>query len=346
MIRGSAGPTLMTPTRADVSHISSTQLLAGLTTTVIALALISLNLGVGGVTLLDLLDSSAPDTTTLILVEIRLPRTLVAAVAGASFGVCGAAMQGLLRNPLASPGLVGSSSGAALSSVVILYFGFSQIFWLALPLGGMFGALAALVLVYALAGRDASVVTIVLAGVAINALALASISLILNLAPSPYAVREIFLWTLGSVSNVSLNDLWVLLPPTLLAWLLLIGTGRGLDALTLGEDTARSMGFDLARLRQRLFVAIALAVGAAVSVTGAIGFIGLVMPHLLRPLVGYLPARLLPASALGGAAMLLAADIAVRLMPPGPEIKIGVLTAIVGAPFFFYLILKTRRWQI
>ena len=310
------------------------------------LIMISINLGLGQVSMVDLFVATDTSAVWLIMVEIRLPRTLIAAIVGASLGICGAAMQGLLRNPLASPGLIGSSSGAALGAVIVLYFGLSQHYWLLLPFGGMLGALLALVLVYLLAGRDASIVTIVLAGVAINALAISFVSLILNLAPSPYAVQEIVLWTLGSVSNLSMNDLWILLPPTILGWLLFIGTGRSLDLLTLGEDTAQSMGIDLVFLRTRLFIAVALCVGAAVSITGAIGFIGLVVPHLLRPLVGYEPGRLLTASALGGAAMLLGADIVVRLMPPGPEIKIGVLTAIVGAPFFLFLILKTRRWQI
>ncbi len=174
-------------------------------------------------------------------------------------------------------------------------------------------------------------------------MALAMISLLLNLAPSPYAVREMVLWMLGSVANHSLNEFWIMLPGTLLGWLLLLGHGRALDSLTLGEDTARSMGINIVRLRWKLFLAVALAVGSAVSVTGAIGFIGLVVPHLLRPLVGYMPGRLLPVSALGGAAMLLLADIAVRLLPAGTEIKVGVLTSLVGAPFFLYLILKTRR---
>lgn len=311
-----------------------------------ALMLVSINLGSGQVNMFDLLDPDRSAAVRLIVLEIRLPRTLIAAVAGASFGICGAAMQGLLRNPLASPGLIGSSSGAALGAVIVLYLGLGQAFWLLMPLGGMLGALVAMVLVYLLAGRNASIVTIVLAGVAINALAMALMSLILNLAPSPYAVREIVLWMLGSVSNLGMNDLWVLLPPTVLGWLLFTGAGRALDLLTLGEDTAQSMGVDLGLLRSRVFVAVALSIGAAVSITGAIGFIGLVIPHLLRPLVAYQPGRLLPASALGGAAMLLAADIVVRLMPPGPEIRIGVLTAIVGAPFFLFLILKTRRWQI
>ena len=322
------------------------RLLIYLSVLVSALMLVSINLGSGQVNMFDLLDPDRSAAVRLIVLEIRLPRTLIAAVAGASFGICGAAMQGLLRNPLASPGLIGSSSGAALGAVIVLYLGWGQVFWLLMPLGGMLGALVAMVLVYLLAGRNASIVTIVLAGVAINALAMALMSLILNLAPSPYAVREIVLWMLGSVSNLGMNDLWVLLPPTVLGWLLFTGAGRALDLLTLGEDTAHSMGVDLGLLRTRVFVAVALSIGAAVSITGAIGFIGLVIPHLLRPLVAYQPGRLLPASALGGAAMLLAADIIVRLMPPGPEIRIGVLTAIVGAPFFLFLILKTRRWQI
>lgn len=321
-------------------------LVAALGSLVMALMLFSINLGSSEISLFDLFGTERSHAVKLVLLEIRLPRTLIAAVAGASFGISGAAMQGLLRNPLASPGLIGSSSGAALGAVIVLYFGLGEVSWVLMPSGGMLGALVAMILVYVLAGRDASIVTIVLAGVAINSLAVALMSLILNLAPSPYAVQEIVLWTLGSVSNLGMTDLWVMLPATVLGWLLFVGTGNALELLTLGEDTARSMGVNLGFLRTRLFLAVALSIGAAVSVTGAIGFIGLVIPHLLRPLVGYQPGRLLGVSALGGAAMLLAADIAVRLMPPGPEIRIGVLTAIVGAPFFLFLILKTRRWQI
>ncbi len=287
-----------------------------------------------------------PSVLSMILTEVRLPRALIAAVAGASLGLCGAVLQGLLRNPLASAGLIGSASGASFGAVAVLYFGLNGIFWAALPMGGMLGSLLAMLLVYLMAGRDASIVTLILAGVAINSLALALISLLLNLAPSPYAVREIVLWMLGSVSNHSMDDFWIMLPGTLLGWILILGTGRALDALTLGEDTAKSMGVNIVGLRWRLFLAVALAVGSAVSITGAIGFVGLVIPHLLRPLVGYLPGRLLPASALGGAVMLLLADMVVRLFPLGTEIKVGVVTALVGAPFFLYLIIKTRRVQL
>jgi len=280
---------------------------------------------------------------TLILVELRLPRSLVAVIVGATLGLCGAAMQGLLRNPLASPGILGSSSGAALFSVIVLYFGFHSISPWLLPFAGMAGALLAIVLVYAMSGNDSTITTIILAGVAINAIAAACISLAINLAPSPYAVREIALWTLGDLSKVSLTNLWLMLPTTLIGWVMLSGCGQALNALSLGEQTAASMGVNIARLRWRIFLATALAVGAAVATVGAIGFIGLVIPHLLRPLVGYEPRRLLFASALGGAVMLLLADIAVRLIPSQNPLQVGVLTALVGAPFFLYLIVKSRK---
>lgn len=311
-------------------------------------ALFALSLSIGperialGQSLLGAL-SGAGGVESIILAEIRLPRALIALFVGATLGLCGAAMQGLLRNPLASPGLVGSSSGAALFAVSFLYFyAGSAGSWL-LPLAGMAGALGATALVYALAGRHASITTLILAGVAINALATALMSLLLNLAPSPYAVRELVLWTLGDLSDRSLHDFYLLLPPTLLGWALLLGVGYQLSALTLGEHTAGTLGINTQRLRWRVFVAVALAVGAAVATTGMIGFVGLAVPHLLRPLVGHDPARLLPAAALGGGAMLLAADICVRLVPTDTPLKVGVLTALVGAPFFLHLVLRSRR---
>ena len=280
---------------------------------------------------------------SIILTQIRLPRALIALVAGASLGLCGAAMQGLLRNPLASPGLIGSSSGAAFFAVFTLYLGTAFLSPYILPLAGMAGALLATALVYLLAGRTASVTTLILAGVAINAMATAGMSLLLNLAPSPYAVRELVLWTLGDITDRSMKDFWLMLPTTLLGWAMLTGVGGKLDALTLGERTAMSMGVNPVTLRWRIFIAVSLSVGAAVSTTGMIGFIGLVVPHLLRPLVGHQPGRVLVTSAFGGAALLLAADIGVRLIPADPPLKVGVLTALVGAPFFLYLIINSRR---
>ncbi len=330
-------------------NISQQKLLLLLGLTLIGLFCISLSIGSNPFSLFQAASEAMNENSSvisLILTEIRLPRTLVAVVAGATLGLCGAVMQGLLRNPLASPGLIGSSSGAAFGAVLMLYLGVADAAPAALPIGGMLGALLAMLLVYLLAGRDASIVTLILAGVAINALALALVSLLLNMAPSPYAVQEIALWMLGSVADKGMHDFWLLLPPTLIGWILLTGSGKALDALTLGEDTASTLGFNLVAVRWRLFLATALAVGAAVSITGAIGFVGLVTPHLLRPLVGHQPSRLLTSSALGGAVLLLLADIVVRLLPPGQEIKVGVITSLVGAPFFLYLILKTRRVQI
>ncbi len=283
-----------------------------------------------------------PGVAGLILTELRLPRTAVALIAGASLGLCGTLMQSLLRNPLASPGLIGSANGAALGAVICLYFGLAGAAAFILPLGGMLGALLATFTVYLLAGRDSGSLTLILAGVAVNAFTLALVSLLLNLAPSPYAVQEIALWMLGSLANLSRNELWLLLPGSLLGWLLAWRQGRALDLLGLGEETALSMGVDLTTLRRRLFLAVALAVGSAVAVTGAIGFIGLVVPHLLRPLVGHQPSRLLLPSALGGALLLVCADIAVRLLPAQTEIKVGVLTALIGAPFFVWLIVQNR----
>jgi iron complex transport system permease protein len=317
---------------------------------VLFLSLISLCLGQSWISLADVLSApfTNPDSTTAVIVrEIRLPRTLIAIVAGFSLGLSGAAMQGLLQNPLASPGLVGSSSGAALGAVTALYFFSGTWHPQTVPFAGMLGALLTTGFVYVLAGRDATVSTLILSGVAINALAGAGLSLLLNLAPSPFAVRELVLWTLGDLSDRSLSDLWVMLPCTLVGWVMLAGTGRSLDALTLGARTASSMGINTYWISWRIFIAISLCVGAAVATTGMIGFIGLVIPHLLRPLAQHQPGKLLPLSALGGAAMLLSADICVRLIDmytgiPVP-LKVGVLTALVGAPFFLLLILRSRN---
>jgi len=326
--------------------IQQTRLALTLVICLVVLSVASLSIGVESISIYGAIQSwlTGDDTPAVIILrEIRLPRLLIGLLAGATLGLCGAAMQGLLRNGLASPGLTGSASGAAFGAVVALYFFSGLVHTQIVPLAGMTGALLATGLVYWLAGRSANVSTLILAGVAINALATAGISLLLNLAPSPYAVRELVLWTLGDLSNRSLIDVWTMLPCTLLGWLLLIGCGRQLDTLTLGENTATTLGISVNALRWRVFVAVSLAVGAAVSTTGMIGFIGLVVPHLLRPWVAHEPGRLLWVSALGGAALLLAADIGVRLIPTDTPVKVGVLTSLVGAPFFLHLILRSRR---
>jgi len=280
--------------------------------------------------------------------EIRLPRALLGLLVGASLGLTGAGLQGLLRNPLAEPGLIGASSGAALGAVLVFYSGLtlSAIGMgtvMLVPVGGIAGALLALAVLYLLAGRNPSIVTIILAGVAISAFTGALTSLSLNLAPSPYAALEIVFWMLGSLTDRSMLQVWFVLPFMSVGWLLVASTWRALDALSLGEDTAATLGFSMKSVTLRAILGTGLAVGAAVSVTGVIGFVGLVVPHLMRPLVGQRPASLLLPSAIGGAALVLAADLLVRLPVDGPELKLGVVTALVGAPFFLWLILRTRR---
>lgn len=278
----------------------------------------------------------------LIMREIRLPRALLGVMIGASLGLAGAALQGYLRNPLAEPGLIGVSGAAALGAVLALQSGLAASFALGLPLAALAGAGTGVLLILMLAGPRGGSITLILAGIAISALAAALTSLVLNLSPNPYAASEIVFWMMGSLADRSMTHVWLALPFMLVGWMALATTGRGLDALTLGEDAAEAMGVRLIRLRLTLVLGTAAVVGAATAVAGAIGFVGLVVPHLLRPLVGAQPSRLLWASALGGAGMVLAADLAVRLVLPERDLKLGVLTAIVGAPLFLHLIYKTR----
>lgn len=333
-------------TRVGMAVPSLQLLLTGLA--LLVLVLLSLSLVVGraplpvGQALNDILHRRST-LASLVLLEIRLPRALLGLLVGASLGLAGAAMQGLLRNPLAEPGIVGVSGCAVLGAVLAFYSGLSVTLPLALPLGGIGGALLAVALLALLTGRQASTLTLILAGVALNSLAGALTSLALNLAPNPYAALEIVFWLMGSLADRSLHHVTLVLPLMLSGWGLLFVTGQALDGLTLGEETARSLGIRLGRVQVQLIVGTALAVGSAVAVTGTIGFVGLVVPHLLRPLVGAQPSRLLLVSALGGAALTLAADIVVRLCAVGPELKLGVVTALIGAPFFLALLYRLRQ---
>jgi iron complex transport system permease protein len=282
------------------------------------------------------------ETARLILWEIRLPRAVLGALVGAALGLSGAALQGYLRNPLAEPSLVGVSGGAALGAVLAIHLGASQAFPLALPLGGLIGAAVAMLAVVALAGAHGGPVTLILAGLAVSGIASALIWLVLNLSQNPFAAVEAVFWLMGSLADRSLTQVWLAAPPIVAGMALLLLLGRALDALTLGEDAARSLGVDVARTRLALVVGTALVVGAATSVTGVIGFVGLLVPHVLRPLAGHRPGLLLPASALAGAVFLLVADLALRLVQPWMDLRVGVLTALIGAPFFVWLVLKTR----
>ncbi len=320
-------------------------LMTGLAVLVAALFMASLLIGPAGVgpgeSLTALLDGEG--VLALVMREIRLPRALLGLLVGAALGVSGAAMQGFLRNPLAEPGLIGTSASAALGAVLALQTGLASAWMLGLPAAALAGAAVSVLLVLALAGPRGGTLALILAGIAISALAGAGTSLVLNLSPNPFAASEIMFWMMGSLADRSMLHVQVAAPLILPGLAVLLACGRALDALTLGEDAAASSGIDLRRLRLALVLGGAAAVGGAVAVAGSIGFVGLVVPHLLRRAVGARPGRLLAASGLGGAAMVLAADVAVRLVVPGRDLQLGVLTALVGAPLFLHLILRTRR---
>ncbi|APT34864.1 ferric enterobactin transport system permease protein FepD [Methylobacterium phyllosphaerae] len=283
-----------------------------------------------------------PTLPALVLWELRIPRALLGALVGFSLGLTGAAMQGYLRNPLADPGILGISSAAALGAVIVFYGDFAATMSLALPLGGIAGAGIAALLLNALAARGSSTLGLILAGVGLSSLAGALTALALNLSPNPYAALEIVFWLMGSLSDRSLDHVLLCLPLMAVGWTLMLSTGSALDALTLGDDTAASLGVGLVSVRLRLVTGAALAVGSGVAVSGAIGFVGLVVPHLMRPLVGARPGACLLPSGLAGAVLVLAADIGVRLLATRPELKLGVVTALVGAPFLIVLLLRGR----
>jgi iron complex transport system permease protein len=277
----------------------------------------------------------------LIIFDVRLPRTVLALIVGAVLGLAGAVLQGFTRNPLAEPALLGVSGGAALGAIIAIYFGLAALSPITGPLMGMLGALAACALTFAL-GRSGTV-ALVLAGAAVSSLTAAGIALALNFAPNPYAAYEIMSWLLGSLADKSWTQVVLVAPFALIGAVLLAMTGRALDALSLGEAQAQSLGVDLTRLAALVVAGTAFSVGAITSVTGAIGFIGLVAPHVVRPFVGYAPRRVLLPATLAGALLLLCADIAARLVHTNPELRLGVFTSLLGTPFFFWLVMRIRK---
>lgn len=312
----------------------------------VVLFLLSLTVGPAGIAFGDSMEalfSGKGDGIALIMREIRLPRAILGLMIGVTLGLSGAVLQGYLRNPLAEPALLGISASASLGAVLSIYTGLSAAFALGLPLAALAGAVIAVIVVQAMAGTRGGSLTIILAGIAVTSFAGAMTSLALNLSPNPFAALEIMFWMLGSLTDRSMTHVWLAGPFIIVGCLMLAGLGRSLDALTLGRDAAASMGVDLRRMQFLAVFGTAASVGAATAVAGAIGFVGLVVPHILRPLIGAKPSRLLPVSALGGGCVLLAADILVRIIAPDRDLKLGVLTAIVGAPFFLWLVYKTRK---
>ncbi len=285
---------------------------------------------------------TAADPRSIIIVELRLPRTLLALAVGAALGMSGAAMQGYLRNPLADPGLFGVSSGAAFGAVCSLYFGYAAQTWL-LPGFALAGAAVTMAALALIAGRSGSLILFTLAGMILTSITGSLTALALSLAPTPFAASEIMTWLMGALTDRSWNEVMVSVPLIVLGMVVLARTARALDALTLGEQAARSIGVDPRRLQLAVTIGVALTVGASVAAAGVIGFVGLIVPHLVRPFAGHRPSATLLPAALGGALLLTVADSLVRLAPTVSELRLGIAMSMLGGPFFLYLLISMRR---
>lgn len=278
----------------------------------------------------------------LVVWSIRLPRALAAFLVGSALGISGAALQGLLRNPLAEPGVLGVSATASLAATFTIYYGLIALSPWVLPLGAILGALAATALIALAAIRTQSVVTLILIGVGLSSFAGAAMSLLMNLAPNPFFLSDMINWMLGSVANRSFDDIGLALPFLLVGAAILLATRRGLSALTLGEEAASGVGLNLRKQRIFTVLGAGLATGASVALAGAIGFVGIVAPHIIRPFVGHDPARSLIPSALLAGLILVLSDIGVRILPSTNELKLGVVAALIGAPAFVWIAMQRR----
>jgi len=273
---------------------------------------------------------ASDDATRTIVWDIRFPRALTAWIVGAALGLSGAALQGLLRNPLADSGVLGLSGFAALGAVIAFAFGFV----IYAPLMAIaFAALAAFI-VTTLGWRARGPASLALIGVGLSSFAGGLIALALNLAPNPGALADLVNWTLGSVEGRSLNEAFLAGALLVIGAVFILFAARGLQALTLGEEGAAAIGANLNRTRTLVILGAAACTGGATAVAGIIGFVGVAAPHLVRALAGHDPARLLVPSALAGGALLVCADIAVRLLPTDTELKLGVAAALIGGPAF------------
>lgn len=288
------------------------------------------------------LDFAATPNAAVILGELRLPRSLLALVIGAGLGAAGAAMQGYLRNPLADPGLFGIAPMAALGAVASFWFGYSASAWL-LPLFALVGAGAGMALLALIAGRTGGIALFTLAGLMIASLAGTLTSLAISMAPNAFAMSEIVTWLMGALTDRSWREVWLAAPLTAAGVGCLLMTGRGLDALTLGDAAARSMGMRPGILQAWLIAGVGLTVGSGVAVAGIVGFVGLIVPHLVRPFTDRRPSQLIVPSALAGALLVLVADCTVRILPLVTELRLGIALSLIGAPFFLWLLLRMRR---
>ena len=310
-----------------------------------ALVFCSLLVGAAHIGLQGVLDAFSPHDSVekIIVLQLRLPRAILALLIGAILGLSGAVLQALLRNPLAEPSVLGASNSAALGGVIALYYGLTKLSVFVLPSMAIGGALLALLVLLLLARSTEGPLGLILAGISISTVAGAGIALALNRSSNPFAMMEITFWLMGSLEDRSFQHVWIALPTTVIGAALLAWNGRALDALVLGEEGARSLGVDLRAVRARAVLGIAIGVGGAVAVSGSIGFVGLIAPHLARPFTDGCPSRVLWPSALTGAILVSAADILVRLVPGDNELRLGVVTAFLGVPFFLAFLFKERR---
>jgi iron complex transport system permease protein len=325
--------------------VTAPRLLAALTAALLLALLASLLLGSTSLQvprLLAALTFSGNSADQVVIWQIRLPRALCAALVGAALGASGAALQGLLRNPLAEPGVLGVSATAALGALLALYLGLVNLTPWALPLAAIAGALLATVIIAFAALYTRSVVTLILVGVGLSSFAGALTSLLINLAHSPFTLADMVNWMLGTVANRSYLDMAFAMPFLVVGALILAACRRGLSALVLGEESAAALGLNIRRQRLLVVLGAGMATGAAVALAGSIGFVGIVAPHLVRPWVGHDPGRSLLPAALLGALILLLADMGVRLLPTGSELRLGVVAALIGAPVFIHIALRRR----
>ncbi len=334
--------------------------IAGLVVLLIVAALASLCIGPSGLStaevaglLSDALAGRFDEISTVnhvILFDIRIPRTLLGAMVGAALALAGAMMQGLFRNPLADPGLVGVSSGAALGAVLVIVLGGAFLAPVmdflgigALPIAAFFGGLGTTLLLYSIATRQGrtSVGTMLLAGIALGAIA-GAITAYLVFRSNDFQLRELTFWSMGGLGGATWKKLGLALPFIIGVFLAMPFTARGLDALVLGESEARHLGFNTQWLKSLIIFVVALAVGVSVAFAGIIGFVGIVVPHVLRLVIGPEHRTLLPATALLGATLLIVADMICRTIVAPAELPIGIVTATIGAPFFLSILLRKR----
>lgn len=310
---------------------------------IFVLSLASLWIGKSDIGWFDLFQNAQKfEAAKIIIWEIRTPRTLLALLCGAGLALCGAVLQGFLRNPLADAGVLGISSFASLGAIIAIYFGLSAIGFWVLPILAIGFSGLCMMLLLLLVGNQASSIYFILSGVVLSTISSAIITIALTFAPNPYAVSEIIDWQIGSFSESSLRELALATPIIIVGSYILLLQGRKLDTLVLGEETAQSLGLDIIKTRRLIIFGVSLIIGALTAICGIIGFVGLIVPHIIRPFFGNIPSKSLIPSMLFGAILTLSADILVRLLWFQNELKVGVVMTILGAPFFLHLMWKMR----